>query len=79
MRIMSALQYNDLTSITGNRNSVYLSVYLAGAIRPYPSGRKPENQEETHDFRQKVDYFHMRTAGKLPELPTAMEPKTFEP
>ena len=51
MRIMSALQYNDLTSITGNRNSVYLSVYLAGAIRPYLSGRKPENQEESGNPR----------------------------
>jgi hypothetical protein len=29
----------------------------------FPCGRKPEDPEETHDFRQSVDFysFHMRT------------------
>ena len=29
----------------------------------FPCGRKPERPEETHDFRQSVDFysFHMRT------------------
>ena len=37
--------------------------YLSHPVN-FPCGRKPEYPEKTHDFRQSVDYFHMRTGFK---------------